>query len=330
MWFKIIQARLLAGPPPLPLALTTGLGLVAAPTLLRLAADGVVTGTAFATYYPFVLGAGVLLGWRAAMLVGVASALLANFLFMEPRYVLFGGLGDTVGTAFFLFSCSIMLALVDTLRRTLIDVEAGRLREAGLNAELTHLNSELQHRVKNTLTVVQGLATHTFRQAPENDEIVRVFRSRLQALSEANAVLTSGNWELCRLPDLAVRALAPFNGHGAMHINGPACTLPEQACVPLVLALHELGTNAVKYGALSSLSGSVELVWEVRPSGEAHASHQLVLDWVETGGPPVQPPSRRGLGSRLLARQRGIEAVTLDFRPDGLAGQIIVADAVVA
>jgi two-component sensor histidine kinase len=93
--------------------------------------------------------------------------------------------------------------------------------------------------------------------------------------------------------------------------------------VPLVLALHELGTNAVKYGALSALSGSVDVVWTLRQSKDG-ARREVVLDWTEADGPKVEPPTRRGLGSRLLKPQRGLDDVTLDFQPDGLTCRIIV------
>jgi two-component sensor histidine kinase len=323
---KIIRSRLIAGPPALPATLALALIFVGAPTLLRLAADRLITGTSFVTYYPFVLVAAIFIGWRGALGVALVSAMLANFLFMAPRYILFANLGDTLGTACFLVASSMTVAVVDTLRRAVIDLEAGRRREATLNGELKHLNLELQHRVKNTLTVVQGLATHTFRGHSGGEETIRTFRGRLQALAEAHAVLTSGKWEGCQLPDLPVRALAPFNGSGALLIEGPACSLPERACVPLVLVLHELGTNAVKYGALSTVSGSVEVRWDLR-QGEG-GGRELVLDWIERGGPAVpETPARRGLGSRLIAPQPGIDSVDLEFRAEGVACRVVVGGA---
>jgi two-component sensor histidine kinase len=328
--FKFIRSRLLAGPPKFSWALALGVAAVGAPTLLRLAADSLITGTAFVTYYPFVLMAALVIGWRGAGAVAATSAVLANFLFMEPRYLLFANTGDTLGTAFFLVSCGMMIGVVDTLRRAVVDVETLRRREASLNAELKHLNSELQHRVKNTLSVVQGLATQTFRGASGSDEIVRTFRGRLQALGAAHSILTSGRWEMCQLPDLAARALAPFNGDGAISTEGPTCAMPEEACVPLVLALHELGTNAVKYGALSTLGGKVEVRWTVRQADAQDAGHELVLEWIESGGPPVAPPTHQGLGSKLVARQRGIDEAILDFRPEGLACRIVAGGAVLA
>jgi two-component sensor histidine kinase len=296
---------------------------VIAPTLLRFAVDRFVTGTAFVAYYPFVLLAALLLGWRGAVLVMLASAATANFLFMAPRHLLFAEPGDTLGAVFFLVSASMIIGLANTLRRTVAEVQAGVEREAVLNGQLQHLNSELQHRVKNMLSIVQGLANQTFRDMSENSDAARIFKGRLHALAEAQDVLTSGNWERCQLPALAVQALAPFNGEGAVTLSGPTCALPEDACVPLVLALHELGTNAVKYGALSTLSGSVEVAWTVRQAEDADC-REVVLQWTEADGPKVTPPTRRGLGSRLLKPQRGLDDVALDFRPEGLKCRIVV------
>lgn len=321
--FEFVRSRLLARPLPFLAAVPLALPLVIAPTVLRLAVDGFVTGTAFVAYYPFVLLAALLLGWRVAVVVMLASATVANFLFMEPRHQLFAELSDTLGAIFFLLSSSLIIALADTLRRTVAQVQVGLEREADLNARLEHRNSELQHRVKNILSIVQGLAIQTFRDTPSAHDAVRIFKGRLHALAEAQDVLTSGNWERCQLPALAVQALAAFNGEDAVKLSGPTCALPEEACVPLVLALHELGTNAVKYGALSTLSGSVDVVWTLRQS-EDEERCEVVLDWTETDGPIVEPPTRQGLGSRLLKSQRGLDDVVLDFRPEGLKCRIIV------
>ncbi len=110
---------------------------------------------------------------------------------------------------------------------------------------------------------------------------------------------------------LVETALAPFRAGDNFTIAGPACELPRDACVPLSLALHELATNASKYGALSVAEGRVELVWTV---GEGEGA-LLRLAWREIGGPPVTPPTRTGLGSQLLQPQRGLEQVALRFEP---------------
>ncbi len=163
----------------------------------------------FVCYFPFVVLAAIFLGRRAAFVVMLGSAAVANFLFMAPRGTLFANAGDTLGAALFCISSSLIIALAHNLRLTLMDVHNGAQREAALNAQHQHLNSELQHRVKNTLAVVLGLAVQTFRGATANDGAVRTFIGRVHALAQAQDVLTSGRWESCQLPDLALRALAP-------------------------------------------------------------------------------------------------------------------------
>ncbi|WP_146184149.1 sensor histidine kinase, partial [Caulobacter sp. HMWF009] len=156
-----------------------------------------------------------------------------------------------------------------------------------------------------------GLARQTAKSVTDPDEFYEAFMGRLMALAEAHNVLSSGNWEECRLPELPQAALSPFQQLEAIALAGPTCAIPPASCVPLVLALHELGTNALKYGALSVSSGRVSLTWAV-------AAGSVVLRWEETGGPPVVKPTRRGLGSRLLTKQSGLDAVSLDYRPVGV------------
>jgi two-component sensor histidine kinase len=130
-----------------------------------------------------------------------------------------------------------------------------------------------------------------------------------------------------RLSNLAIRALAPFNGQGAVRLMGPPCNLPERSCVPMVLALHELGTNAVKYGSLSTSDGIVEVRWQLRNAHGSGTAQELVLNWMEIGGPQVERPTRRGLGTKLVAQQTGIDTATMDFRPEGLVCDIVVKGA---
>jgi two-component sensor histidine kinase len=308
-----MKARLLAPPRRGVLAVLYTIASVAIPTLLRMALDPIVQDVAYVTYYPFVMLSALFLGWRHAAVVAIASALLGDYLFMTPRYTLFTAGAHTVASLLFLMSSGLLIAMSAALGRTIVKVESGLKREA-------YLNAELQHRAKNIIAVAQGLATQSFRGLPAADGALRMFVSRLHALAAAQDILTGGDWKACKLPDLAVRALAPFNEQGTTILTGPACTLPKASCVPLVLALHELGVNAVKYGALSAPKGSIELDWTL-------LENELVLRWTESGGPPVQPPTRRGLGSRLLTAQPGLKAVTMDFRAEGVVCEIRVNDA---
>jgi two-component sensor histidine kinase len=309
---------MLAPPPRAPIAFICSCAAVAAPTLIRLAIDHLVIDVTYVTYYPFILGAAMFMGWRYASGVALASAVAGNYLFMAPRHTLFAFPEDTVGSLFFLLAAALVIAAAEALRQAYKKLHAAIKRRDALNAEL-------QHRVKNIISVAQALAIQAFRDLPEADVALATFTSRLRALATAQDVLTGGNWEICKLPDLADQALAPFNHQGTIYLSGPDCTLPERSCVPLVLALHELGTNAAKYGALSAPHGSVAVVWTLREDGEG--GDELVMRWTEQGGPRVQPPTRRGLGSRLLAAQSGLKAVTLDYAADGVTCEIVVAGA---
>ena len=174
---------------------------------------------------------------------------------------------------------------------------------------------ELNHRVKNTLSVVQGLFHQTFKASAVPPHLVRSFEGRLGALAAAHNLLMKQTWEATPISDAAEAALRPFQTtEGRICLDGPATLLTPSATVTFTLALHELATNAAKYGALSKDSGTVEVGWRVD-------AQTLTLVWRERGGPPVAKPVRTGFGTRLL--ERGVAgdlggAVTLDFDLAGL------------
>jgi PAS domain S-box-containing protein len=184
----------------------------------------------------------------------------------------------------------------------------------------TLLINELNHRVKNTLASVQSIARQTMRSARTPEEMAEVFTARLVALSGAHDVLTRENWEGAGLREIVQVALAPFEGDRIV-TEGPDVRLGARAALALGMALHELATNAAKYGALSGEAGGVKLAWQIRPGEAAN----LDLEWREHGGPPVTPPRRRGFGSRLLTQGVRSElngAAEMDFAPSGLVCRI--------
>ena len=122
----------------------------------------------------------------------------------------------------------------------------------------------------------------------------------------------------CELAQLVDTALAPFRAGDNFMLSGPPCQLPRDACVPLSLALHELCTNAVKYGALSGPKGWVTLDWTLGRDG------LLTLAWREENGPRVSGPAREGMGTQLLKRQRGLDHVELHYRPGGVECTIVI------
>jgi PAS domain S-box-containing protein len=173
---------------------------------------------------------------------------------------------------------------------------------------------ELNHRVKNTLAVVQALAHQSF--AGSRDVARReAFEGRLVALAGAHNLLTRESWEAASLRDVIRSAAAACDPDGTrLALDGPEMRVPPKTAVAFALAIHELCTNAVKYGALSTESGRVTVAWSV-------ADSRLRLVWTEAGGPPVLPPRRRGFGSRMLENALAGElagVVRLDFAPSGL------------
>jgi two-component sensor histidine kinase len=179
------------------------------------------------------------------------------------------------------------------------------------------LAQELSHRVKNTLAVIQAIATQTKRGATDLEQFFLAFEGRLRALSEAHTLLTGGAREHAELSAIVNAALAAFDVGTRVHIDGPPVRLTASPTVALTLMLHELATNATKYGALSKPAGRVDVVWRDTVE-EGHA--WILLTWRERDGPPVVPPQSQGFGSRLLAasaQQLG-GSVATDYLPDGL------------
>jgi PAS domain S-box-containing protein len=178
---------------------------------------------------------------------------------------------------------------------------------------------ELNHRVKNTLAIVQSVASQTLRNAAHPDQAKQAFEARLMALARAHDVLTRERWEGAALGEIVEQAIEPYRSHGphAFSVSGPVVRLAPSMALAFAMALQELATNAVKYGSLSRPTGQVEITWSVEPS----ASPMLRLSWRESGGPPVKAPKRRGFGSRLIERSLAEDQdgrVKLTFAPDGL------------
>jgi PAS domain S-box-containing protein len=182
------------------------------------------------------------------------------------------------------------------------------------------LMHELNHRVKNTLATVQSFAVQTLRNAPSLGAGCESLEARLVALAKAHDALTNEHWEGADLGATVANAIAAYSGDAGgsrFRVTGPAVRLVPRAVLALSMALHELATNAVKYGALSTGSGHVEISWWLLPGG----TPRFRLLWAESGGPPVETPRRRGFGSRLveqgLAQDLDGEA-RLNFAPGGL------------
>ncbi|MBC8013217.1 MAG: PAS domain-containing protein [Methyloceanibacter sp.] len=184
-------------------------------------------------------------------------------------------------------------------------VDITELKEA--EEDKTLLLRELAHRVNNTFAVILAITQQSLRTAPSAEAFAEAFTGRLQALAQAHNLLLAKDWAGADLGELAKGQLAPFclEGGDRLKLEGPKVMLAPTQAIALGVVLHELGTNAAKYGALSIDSGKVELSWKL-------GADRVCLIWTERHGPPVAPPSRRGLGSKLI--ERGLPSAGIDWR----------------
>jgi PAS domain S-box-containing protein len=164
------------------------------------------------------------------------------------------------------------------------------------------LTRELEHRVKNTLAIVQSIAAQTFRHSNVDPAVQRAFEGRLITLSNVHSVLTQQSWDSAELHEVIRSAL---RAHGApdeqrFTMNGPELHLSPQSAVALSMAVHELATNAMKYGALSTAAGHVDVGWSVD-------NGRFRWSWRERGGPRVKAPKRKGFGSRMIERALALQ-----------------------
>lgn len=261
---------------------------VAEATLPTVSLEGVPLITSFAR--------SSLTGWTVA--AGVSEASLVGPLWRNLAITsVIGGLLLLIGLAF-----------------------AVRMATAIARGEMLHdlLIEELNHRVKNTLAILQSIATQTFRSASKAER--EKFEGRLGALAEAHNLLSQEKWEGSELKDVVGRVLQPYslNAPERLRMSGPSVPLVPRLAVVVSMILHEIATNAAKYGALSNDTGKVALDWDVIAENN---KQKLRLIWTESGGPVVTTPVQRGFGSRLIERsardQLGGEA-TVDFLPRGV------------
>jgi two-component sensor histidine kinase len=176
------------------------------------------------------------------------------------------------------------------------------------------LLNELNHRVKNTLTTVQAIASQSFSALPKEE--IDIFDDRLVALSRAHDLLLQRNWEATDLRDIVYQSLAPLcaSQPDRLTIEGPGVLIPAERAASWSMALHELGTNALKHGAFKTETGRVRIEWNMPEPGWLH------FRWRECGGLPVAAPKRRGFGSRLI-ESLGRElagGANIQFEPSGL------------
>ena len=214
--------------------------------------------------------------------------------------------------------------------QTFYGPDSAPLSMAGVSIDVTErkrgeeqrrlLAEELTHRVKNSMATMQSIAHQTLRNAATLDGARETLDARLASLAAAHDVLTRESWVGATLGEIVEGALQPFRNGAARRftIAGPQVWLSPRASLAFVMALHELATNAVKYGALSNDVGRIVLDWGL---DEDRPSARLWLRWEEHGGPPVAKPARSGFGSRMIERALAMElgdTASVEYRPGGV------------
>lgn len=281
--------------------------LILLPTLLRALLHPYLGQTMiFPTYYPAVMIAAVFFGWVSGVVTALGAALCTAILFIDPDE--HGSVANAVllSETMFALAAGCIILLAALLRQSLARLALEQQRTVLLNRELIHRN-------KNMLAIVQGLVFQTMQSSRvEPEEFYHNLEGRLQALGEAQSLLIEAPHDLIRAGDIVAKAIAPFDQQ-RFAVDVAACNLSSRSCIPLMLVLHELATNALKYGALHARDGCVRIEGRID-----EARQRLELEWMEEGGPVVTPPARTGFGTRLLARQPGIEQVDMTYHPDGV------------
>lgn len=203
-----------------------------------------------------------------------------------------------------------VVGMLDTVIETTAKVEAERQSRI--------LNRELEHRIKNTLAVVASIASHTLRRAETLEAAEQALMSRISALADSQRLLTRDARADADICELAKTALAPHRADKRVTLEGPRYNLPERPALAMALAVNELATNALKYGALSVPDGQVAVSWDVTFGGDRDT---VCFRWIESGGPAVTLPAEGGFGTALLQRvvpQDFNGRATLTYAPEGL------------
>lgn len=213
------------------------------------------------------------------------------------------------------------------LRISLLQVVLRRIEAASRERAQAHerdklLMAELDHRVKNTLANIEALVTQSSRSAGSVTAFVDGLGKRIRSMAKAHSLLTQSRWEGVSVDGMLRKELEAYGpASGVISMVGDDAVLTPKSALALSLALHELATNAAKYGAFSVPTGHVAVKWQVRDDGG------LGLSWTESGGPPVVPPTRRGFGSSLIERALTLETggrATIDYRPGGVVCDIVL------
>jgi two-component sensor histidine kinase/ActR/RegA family two-component response regulator len=308
--------------------------IVAVATVFRLAIDPFVEGIQYITFFPAVIVTTFVSGVRAGFLSLVLCAVAAWIFILPPSGQLKVGTSEQIVTiGFFIVIASADVLVIGALRFTISHYRRLSEKLAAQTAEMMAgeeqkqlISAELDHRAKNLLAVVQSILRQT--RAETIDSYVQAVSGRIMALSRSHSLIAASRWQGADVARIVSEELEPYQSLGEepfqsarVRAVGAHVNLRPSAAQTLAMAIHELTTNAVKYGALSRAEGRIAVGWQRTEDG-------LLFSWSETGGPPMsQTPERQGFGTRFIAS--GIERqlrgrLTYDWRPEGLLIRILV------
>ncbi len=295
------------------LALGLGLGI------LRIFLSPLMDGeTPFALVFVSVAAATILAGWRAGLFALFSGHALIWYVVFAPRFSFaLTSSRQAVAIGVTMLSELLVLAVIAYYQS---EVHAAGVARSKVEAELQLVVQEMNHRVKNTLAVVGGIARQTFREAAS--ETTANFQGRLAALARAHDLIAQRQDDRVSIDRLVHTCMQPYcpSGQSRVRIAGPKLEVSPALAVNLALGLNELATNATKYGALSVDQGLVQITWSLTDTS------MLSLTWAERGGPTVTPPTRKGFGTRLI--QSGLRAqsggkVDISFGSAGVVCTIV-------
>jgi len=260
-------------------------------------------------FIPVALLAALLMGKTVGLYSAGLAAILAGVSIARPNTPFLLTSAQWTGTVLFMLVAVGVVLLAAELRAAFRRARLLVRQLATANEHLHRqeeerelLKGELEHRLKNLLSIVQAVAGQTLRKASDLKSAEEDLSFRLAALARASEILTGSNWAGADLHDIAEAAVAAHRGQRhRISLSGPPVRFTARVALALALTFHELATNATKYGALSDDGGRVEVQWSLDPGAEPDEC-RFRLRWQEIGGPPVSPPRRRGFGSRVIER----------------------------
>lgn len=282
--------------------------LVALATLLRMLLWGALSeGGPFTTYSLAIIIAALVCGFWPGMMATVLSVLIGSYLFLPPTFSFaFFSAKEAWTAAMFAVVASINVALVSGLVAALLRHEDRQLL----------LIRELQHRSQNLFAVIQAIASRTLIEGQTNAK--EVFAGRLQALARTHSMLANNAFLGAPLKEIVAQELTSFSDQ--VTVTGCDIAVNTRAAESFALIIHELATNAVKYGALSTRQGRVVIQCSI---DGADGNGHLRFEWRESGGPPVSPPTRKGFGSTILfeTAKQFSQDIQAKYDPEGLTYQ---------